>query len=606
MYDWNSILKQINPKSDVEVSEITSCPGPSLTEPKISFVGSSGEKEYFTLSDLSKLPEYKILAVDTETDGLKRDCKLLGISLCGEPNKAFWLPVGNFEIYDLWETLKGKYLIMHNSKFDLDVLARHGCDLSECQIFDTMIASHLLDENSSHALKDLAELLLGESVTRFEDISSQMDFNGDSVTMEKYACADADYTFKLYQRFKPQLEADGVDKLFYHIEMPLVKIVLEMELAGIALNNEKLKRLSDEYQTEQKDLEARIFDLAGGSFNLNSPQQLQTILFEELNLPVTKKTKKGAPSTDHESLGNVSDKHEIVPLILRWKELDKLLSTYINKLPSHLGSDGCIHCSFNQIGTETGRFSCNNPNLQNIPRDTTIRSAFVPAPDHVFIDADFSQIELRVIAHYTQDQNLVKAYQSGIDVHKQTAASVLGKSIDDVTKEERSFGKTLNFALCYGMGAESFSRRTGYSIEDATRYRNGFFNTYPKLKQALFDYSKEAENKGYIQNMFGRRRRFKSKENTFMAFNSLIQGTAGDICKIALVYLKKALPEYVKMLLVVHDEILFEVPEHEAESTKQLIIDTMQRELKGADGKGFTIPIKADAGIGGDWVGAKG
>lgn len=606
MYDWNSILKQINLKSDDEVSEVAYSPEPSLTEPKISFVGASGEKEYFTLSDLSKLPVYKVLAVDTETDGLERDCKLLGLSLCGEPNKAFWLPVGNFEAYDLWEMLKGKYLIMHNSKFDLDVLERHGCDLSECQIFDTMIASHLLDENGSHALKDLTELLLGESVTRFEEVTSQLDFNGDSVTMEKYACADADYTFRLYQLFKPKLETEGVDKLFYHIEMPLVKIVLDMERAGIALDTEKLQGLSDEYQAEQKDLEARIYDLAGGSFNLNSPQQLQTILFEELNLPVTKKTKKGAPSTDNESLGNVSDKHDIVPLILRWKELDKLLSTYINKLPIHAGSDGRIHCSFNQIGTETGRFSCNNPNLQNIPRDAAIRSAFVPAADHVFIDADFSQIELRVIAHYTQDPNLVKAYQGGIDVHKQTAASVLGKSIDDVTKEERSFGKTLNFALCYGMGTESFSRRTGYSIEDATRYRNGFFNTYPKLKQALFDCSKEAENKGYIQNMFGRHRRFKSGDNTFMAFNSLIQGTAGDICKIALVYLSKALPEDVKMLLTVHDEILFEVPEDEAESVKQLIIDTMQRDLKGADGKGFTIPIKADAGIGRDWVEAKG
>jgi len=605
MYNWKAIIKQITDRS-VELSETPFSPKISPSESKFSPIASSGKKGYFTLSNLSELPGYDILAVDTETEGLERDCRLLGVSFCGEAGKAFWLSVNNFEPYDLWEALKGKYLIMHNSKFDMDVLARHGCDLAESQIFDTMIASHLLDENRSHKLKDLAETLLGESVIRFEDLSPQIDFNGESVTMEKYACADADYTFKLYQLFKPQLEAEAVDKLFYHVEMPLVQIILEMERTGIAIDSQKLHALSDEYLKEQKELGARIFDLANGHFNLNSSQQLQVILFEELKLPVTKKTKKGAPSTDNESLMSILNKHEIVPLILRWKELDKLLSTYIKKLPSHVENDNHIHCSFNQIGTETGRFSCSNPNLQNIPKDTTIRSAFVPAPGTVFIDADFSQIELRVIAHYTQDKKLLEAFKKDLDVHTQTAARVLNKPIDGITKDERSFGKTLNFALCYGMGASTFSKRTGYSLGDATRYRNSFFQTYPILKKTLYEYSKEAEQNGYIQNMFGRRRRFNSGENTFMAFNSLIQGTAGDICKIALVHLSKTLPEYVKMLLIVHDEIIFELPKENAESVKQLILDTMQRKLKGTDGKEFTVPIKADAGIGENWANSKG
>lgn len=601
MYNWVNLLTE----------NITSHKTNKLTPTvKVEAVVSQpivqkGKGYHHTLTSLNDLPGYDKMAVDTETDGLHRDCKLQGVSFCGEPGKAFWLPVSNFESYDLWEGLKGKYLIMHNSKFDLDMLARHGCDLSDCSIFDTMIASHLLDENRSHKLKDLAESLLGESVTRFEDISPQMDFHSESVTLEEYACADADYTFKLYQLFIPQLEAEGVDKLFYHVEMPLVKIVLEMEQTGIAIDSEKLQSLSNEYQAEQTGLKSRIFELAGGNFNLNSPQQLQVILFEELKLPVIKKTPKGAPSTDNETLQNIKDKHKIVPWILKWRELDKLLSTYINKLPSHIESDGRIHCSLNQIGTATGRFSCSNPNLQNIPRDATIRSAFVPAPDHVFIDADFSQIELRVIAHYTSDPMLVKAYQDALDVHKQTAASVLSKPINKITKDERSFGKTLNFALCYGMGAKTFSRRTGYTLEQATHYRNGFFNTYPRLKQALYDYSKQAEYKGYIQNMFGRRRRFKKGENTFMAFNSLIQGTAGDICKIAMVRLSQKLPEDVRMLLQIHDEILFEVPAEIADSVRETIVETMEVLPKGINGKEFSVPIKADAGIGENWQTAK-
>lgn len=598
MYDWRNLLNKsiTSHKTDKPTSSA------ALSQPVVG----AGNNQYHILSTLDELSRYDILAIDTETDGLDQDCKLLGVSFCGEPYKAYWLPVDKFHSYDLWEVLKGKYLVMHNSKFDLDVLARHGCDLSDCQIFDTMIASYLLDENRSHKLKDLAESLLNEEGTRYEDISPQIDFSGGSVTMEKYACADADYTFKLYQIFKQQLEADGVDKLFYHIEMLLVPIILEMERTGIAIDTEKLKVLSDEHQAEQADLESRIFELAGGNFNLNSPQQLQAILFNDLKIPVSKKTKRGVPSTNNESLANIKDKHKIIPLILKWRELNKLLSTYITKLPICINTKtGRIHCSLNQIGTVTGRFSCSNPNLQNIPKDATIRSAFVPAPDHVFIDADFSQIELRVIAHYTSDPMLVKAYQSGLDVHKQTAASVLIKPIDEITKDERSFGKTLNFALCYGMGAETFSRRTRYPLDEAAKYREGFFQTYPKLKQALYDYAKQAEQSGYIQNMFGRRRRFKKDENTFMAFNSLIQSTAGDICKIAMGRLAKALPKEAKMLLQVHDELLFEVPAEMVESVKDTIVETMEILPKGIDGKEFTIPIKADAGIGENWESAK-
>jgi len=398
--------------------------------------------------------------------------------------------------------------------------------------------------------------------------------------------------------------AEGVDKLFYHIEMPLVKIVFEMERAGIAVDTEKLKALSTEYRGEQRDLESRIFELAGDTFNLNSTKQLQNILFAQLKLPAIKKTKTGAPSTDNESLTAIKQSHEIVPLILKYREVEKLLSTYIDKLPSHLGSDGRIHCSLNQIGTETGRFSCNEPNLQNIPKDEHIRAAFIPASGHLFIDADFSQIELRVIAHYNRDPTLVKAYQHGVDIHRQTAAGVLRKSVERITDDERSMGKNLNFALWYGMGAKTFSQRTGYTLEQAAKYREAFYQTYPTLKSTLERCARQAAREGYIRNMFGRRRRFRDG-NTFRAFNALIQSTAADICKIALVRLSKKLPKDVRMLLVVHDEILFEAPVEMAEKVKEVIVETMEILPKGVDGKVFSIPIKAEAKIGASWKEAK-
>jgi DNA polymerase-1 len=243
--------------------------------------------------------------------------------------------------------------------------------------------------------------------------------------------------------------------------------------------------------------------------------------------------------------------------------------------------------------------------LQNIPRDESLRKAFIAEKGHVFIDADFSQIELRVIAHYTQDNRLVWAYQNGIDVHKQTIAIILGKDIEQITKEERGLGKAINFGLCYGMGVEKFAKLNNLSLSDATLYRDGFFATYPAIKHALHHYNELAKGQGFIVNMFGRRRRFKNEDNTFDAFNSLIQGTAGDICKIAMIKLSKELPKEAKLLLQVHDELLFEVPKESASEIKALIISIMERPIKGLDGKEFSVPIKVDAGVGETWADAK-
>jgi DNA polymerase-1 len=596
-------------KFTLERSEGTEGRRPSLSLPQtVSFreaefrTEAEDERQYFILSSIDDLPNYPTIAVDTETDGLEKDCKLKGCSFCGEPGKAYWLPIDRYEGADVWEALKGKTLIMHNAKFDLQVLARHGCDLDDANLFDTMIAHHLLDENSKHGLKDLAESLLQEKVVRYDDLQ-QMRLTGENPSLAFYGCADADYTFRLYELFKPRLAAEGLEKLF-SVEMALIPIIRDMENTGITLSTERLSTLEKSYKNEQLQVRNRIFKLAGGAINLNAPTQVSDLLYDKLKLPSKKVTPTGKPSIDNEALTAIKDSHEVVGLILRWRELDKLLTTYIETLPNVIDDKSQVHCEFNQIGTVTGRFSCRNPNLQNIPRDKEIRSVFIPLPGHVFIDADFSQIELRCMAHYSQDEKMVEAYIKGLDLHRKTIADMLGKSIDDVTDDERFIAKSINFGLIYGMGATGLSKRLGVSEEKAEKFMEQYFNAYSGVKQFMFLCRKEAEQRGYVVTMFGRRRRF-SDGNCKDALNALIQGTAGDLCKISMVRLAKALPPYVKMLLTIHDEILFEVPQEQAEEVRKLILEMMEKPVKGIDGKEFTIPIKVEATIADNWGEAK-
>lgn len=563
---------------------------------------SSTDRQYFTLKSIDDLPSYQTIAVDTETDGLERNSGLVGCSFCGEPGKAYWLPSDKYKGADVWETLKGKALIMHNAKFDLNVLARHGCDLSDAKIFDTMIAHHLLDENSKHGLKDLAETLLHEKVVRYEDLQ-QMRLTGGNPSLAEYGCADADYTFRLYQLFQPRLTAEGLDKLF-SVEMALVPIIKDMENTGIRLSTEQLSALSQSYKAEQADVQKQIFSIAGESLNLNAPAQVSDLLYGKLELPTSKLTLTGKPSIDNEALTAIKDKHDIVKLILRWRELNKLLTTYIEKLPNMSDDNNRVRCDFNQIGTVTGRFSCRNPNLQNIPRDKEIRSVFIPSHGYVFIDADFSQIELRCMAHYSRDEKMVEAYMTGLDLHRKTIADMLGKPIDDVTDDERFIAKSINFGLIYGMGAAGLSKRLGVSKEKAEIFMEQYFNAYSGVQQFMRECRKEAEQRGYVVNMFGRRRRFLNS-NCKDAVNALIQGTAGDLCKMSMVRLTKALPPEVKMLLTIHDEILFEAPEEQAEEVRNLIVENMESSVKGVEGKEFTIPIKVEATIAENWGTAK-
>jgi DNA polymerase-1 len=600
----NKTIQSPRLSQDSYITESSACAAPTSPVHALKHVDSSTRAlgQYFILSSISDLPSYPTIAIDTETDGLAKNCLLLGLSFCGEPGKAYWLPKERYEGADVWEALKGKTLIMHNAKFDLNVLARYGCDLDDATLFDTMIAHHLLDENSKHGLKDLAESLLQEKVVRYDDLQ-QMRLTGENPSLAFYGCADADYTFRLYELFKPRLAAEGLEKLF-SVEMALIPIIRDMENTGIALSTERLSTIEKSYKNEQLQVRNRIFKIAGGAINLNAPTQVSDLLYDKLRLPSKKVTPTGKPSIDNEALTAIKDSHEVVGLILRWRELEKLLTTYIETLPNVIDDKSQVHCEFNQIGTVTGRFSCRNPNLQNIPRDKEIRSVFIPSPSNVFIDADFSQIELRCMAHYSQDEKMVEAYIKGLDLHRKTIADMLGKSIDDVTDDERFIAKSINFGLIYGMGATGLSKRLGVSKEKAETFMEQYFNAYSGVKQFMFLCRKEAEQRGYVVTMFGRRKRFPDG-NCKDALNALIQGTAGDLCKISMVRLAKALPPYVKMLLQVHDEILFEVPQEQAEEVRKLILEMMEKPVKGIDGKEFTIPIKVEATIADNWGDAK-
>jgi DNA polymerase-1 len=573
------------------------------------------DKHYAALTNIEQLPPYDEIALDTETTGLERNAKLLGVSFCGEAGKAFFIYADKIVPFVMEAVLARKQLIMHNAKFDIQVLARNGISLYGNQIFDTMIAHQLLDENSSHSLKNLAKTILGARVEMEQPpiIESPL-LSIDAVEgvvsthrtqqLVEYACADALYTFQLYQRFAPQLKQENLSRLFYTVEMPLVKIVAQMEDWGIRLDIEKIVALQVQLQEESKAIVNEIFSLAGKPFDINSPTQLSALLYDKLGLQSVKKTPKGAKSTDIESLEAIKDAHPIVEKILRYREIDKLCSTYLEKLPSLVDpTTGRIHCQLHQNGTVTGRFSCSEPNLQNIPRGDIIRRAFIPEKDHVFIDADFSQIELRCIAHYTQDENMLAAYKLGADLHKKTIADMLGKAVEEVTDNERFIAKSINFGLAYGMGATALSKRLGVSYEEAQSLMNKYFGVYSQVKSYIHQHQMEVQKRGYVVNMFSRRRRMVNGDY-HKAFNALIQSTATDICKIQMVRLASALPESVKMVLQVHDEILFEVPKEEAFAVLGQIVEIMETKVTGLDGNQFSVPIKVEAKIAENWADA--
>ncbi|HXI21349.1 MAG TPA: DNA polymerase I, partial [Gemmatimonadales bacterium] len=509
----------------------------------------------------------------------------------------------------------------HNIKYDWQVLRHAGVELAGVA-YDSMLASFVLDPGRrSHGLDTLSLEHLGRTLRQYGDVAgrgkAEVPFPEIAVAdAAAYCGADSTTVLALERFFAPMLERLGLRRLLDEIELPLVPVLVDMEWAGIAIDPALFARLSEELTRDLAGYEARIARAAGAQVNLNSPRQLATLLFDKLQLPVLKRTKTG-PSTDADVLEQLAAMgHEVPGLILEYREVQKLKSTYVDVLPGRVNREtGRIHTSFNQTGAATGRLSSSDPNLQNIPvrtpRGEEIRRGFVPAAGAAFVVADYSQIELRLMAHLSNDPGFIAAFRSGGDIHRQTAALIFGVEPDQVTPEMRARAKTINFGTIYGQGPFALSRMLGISQEDARRFIAQYFERFAGVRAYLDLQVRLARDQGYVETLFGRRRyipEIKDKNFNLRAFaertsqNTPLQGSAADLIKIAMVRIHRALQTggyRSRLLLQVHDELVLEAPASEVEAVRGLVKEHME----GA--ASLTVPLVVDVGVGPNWLEAK-
>ncbi len=580
------------------------------------------------------------VAVDVETDSLEAvSAGLVGVSLSVAGGEGYYIPVGhrlpgetNLDLHRVAEVL-GPVLrrttpqkVAHNSKFDWTVLTRHGLALPGPN-FDTMIAGWLLDPASrSLNLKSMAWERLSLEMTPIVDLIGKGKAQTSMADVEvarvaPYASTDADATFRLRPLLEAELRAQEQYSLFHDVEMPLVPVLAEMELKGVRVDVDYLRRFAAELETRLDQIGDQVRRAAGFPLNLNSTQQLSDLLFGQLKLPTAglRRTASGHYSTAAEVLEGLRGEHEIVDLILEHRQLAKLKSTYADSLPALVNPrTGRVHTSFNQSSTSTGRLSSSDPNLQNIPIRTElgrrIRRAFIAEPGSVLIAADYSQVELRVLAHVSQDPNLLHAFAEGLDVHASTASLTYGVPIGEVTPEMRRVAKTVNFAVIYGVSAFGLARQSDLTQEESRIFIEAYFRTYPRVKEYIERTRASVAEKGYVETLLGRRRYFpqlsggervsrvQRGELERAAINMPIQGTAADIIKIAMIRLDRALKDRglaTRMILQVHDELVLEGPEGEAGEVTQLVREVME----GA----FTMdaPLRVEAAVGANWLEAK-
>ncbi len=585
---------------------------------------------------LEEARKNSLLVIDIESNSKDpMRGKIVGVALCFSPPKAYYFPFGHEgleassqlppEIWEAFSSLLEKETpkkIGHNIKYDLIILKRHGVEMAGLE-GDTMLASYLLDPTRrTHGLDELAEEILGHSMISYKEVTKELQ-KGESfarVPLEKakeYACEDAHVTYLLYQYFWPKLKEETLWSVFEKIEKPLIWVLARMEMAGIRIDVPYLKRLSEELAKKLRELEEQIFSLAEERFNLNSSRQLAFILFEKLKLPKVKRTpKKTAFSTDNEVLEELSVYHELPRLVLIYRTLAKLKSTYVDALPKMINPETKrIHTSFNQTVTATGRLSSSDPNLQNIPvrgeEGTKIRKAFIPEKGFLFLSADYSQIDLRVLAHYSEDQTLIEAFKRGEDIHRRTAAEIFGVPPERVTPEMRRMAKTINFGIVYGMSPYGLAKELKIGRREAKAFIERYFERYPGVKRYMERIVEEARKKGFVQTLLGRKRPLpdiKSPNRTAREFaertaiNTPIQGTAADIIKLAMIQIDRVLQERnfkTRMLLQVHDELLFEVPPEELEEIKEIVRQQMEGVVT------LKVPLKVNLAVGKNWAEAK-
>ena len=590
---------------------------------------SSKENLKQVIKDASKS---KVIALDTETTGLDyMDADLVGISLSFKAGEAFYIPLQHQddsikqldldvvlkELKPLLEDSTNK-IIGQNIKFDRNVLAKYGVNISSIKN-DTMMMSYVLDASATrHNLDALSSYYLNYKTSTFEEVAGkgvkQVTF--DQVPIEaatNYAAEDADITLRLYEELYPKLENEkSLKKLNEEIEIPLIEVLSDMEQNGAILNSKILNSQSKDLTNRIKKLEKKAYDIAGEEFNLGSTKQLREIFFEKLNYRIIKKTPGGQPSTDEKVLAELAEEYELPKVLLEHRTLSKLKSTYTDKLPDQISpSTGKVHTSFHQAVTTTGRLSSSDPNLQNIPIRTEdgrrIRQAFEPSVDHNFISADYSQIELRVMAHMSKDSGLLTAFQEGEDVHSKTASEVFAVELEEVTADMRRNAKAINFGLIYGISAFGLGKQLGISRNLAAEYMAMYFEKYPGVKEYMESTKELASQNGYVETLFGRRlylrdinasNAMRRQASERAAINAPVQGTAADIMKVAMIKMHKSIKKEgveAKLILQVHDELILDTPKKEIDTVVGLVTDSMM----GA--ANLDVPLEIDIGIGDNW-----
>ena len=580
---------------------------------------------------VDKLKQAKLFALDTETDNLDyMAANLVGISFALENGEAAYLPL-QLDYLGAPKTLEKTTALSllkpvlenpaiqkvgQNFKYDLTIFARNGIDVQGVA-FDTMLESYVLNSTGRHNMDDLAKRYLGHQTISFEEIAgkgkNQLTFN--QIPLEQaaeYAAEDADVTMKLQQVLWEKLSKEPtLEKLFKEMELPLLGVLSRMERRGVLIDSDALFLQSNEIANRLSELEEQAYVLAGQPFNLASTKQLQEILFDKLGLPVIQKTPKGAPSTNEEVLEELAFSHELPKVLVEHRGLSKLKSTYTDKLPQMVNPQtGRVHTSYHQAVTATGRLSSSDPNLQNIPirneEGRRIRQAFIAREGFTVVAADYSQIELRIMAHLSQDQGLINAFTQGKDIHRSTAAEIFGAALDEVTSEQRRNAKAINFGLIYGMSAFGLSRQLGIGRADAQSYMDLYFKRYPGVQTFMHDIREKAKAQGYVETLFGRRlylpdinssNGMRRKAAERVAINAPMQGTAADIIKRAMIQLDQKLqndPD-IAMIMQVHDELVFEVRSEKVAFYSELIKTQME---SAAD---LVVPLIVDVGQGTNW-----
>ena len=618
--------------------ELDAEPVPAITRDDYHLIDTEA-----ALDELAaELKEVEVLSVDLETTSLDpMRAEIVGLALAARPHRAFYLPIGHRPVQEslledpgelkqlawprvleaLGRLLESETIpkVGQNIKYDYIILLRHGCKLG-CIGDDSMIASWLINPSTGgHSLDRLARTYLNHETIRYEDVVGGKNIGFETVRPEAardYAAEDADLALILSQLLRPRLEEDNLLSLYQDLEIPLIEVLAEMEMNGVRLDLDQLGELSRELADLAAVSESRIYDLAGRRFNINSPKQLGEVLFEELDLPQGKKTKKKTGySTDVEVLTQLAQIHPLPAEILEYRTRVKLRSTYTEALAQLVNPDtGRVHTSYNQAGTSTGRLSSSDPNLQNIPVRTEegrrIRSAFVAQPGWLILAADYSQIELRVLAHYSDDRGLLSAFASGEDVHTRTAAEVFNVFPEMVTPTMRRDAKAINFGIIYGMQAFGLARQLGIERKTAQQYIDQYFSRYSGVKAFIDETLSQARSRGYVSTLFNRRRHLPElnsrNRNTRsnaerMAVNTPIQGTAADIIKQAMLNVSQAMKTAelkAMMIMQVHDELVFEVPEDEVDRLTELVRTNMENAAR------LKTPLLVDIHAGISWADA--